>query len=211
MHILSARLKKHTGVAWPELLGALFQASQSQDPAQRENAFRIFSTTPQIIEKQHEDVVMTAFKGGFADSETSVRFPHAHGHAQLTPHRSASHPLKPSRPSFAPSPRRPSPSTTLSSERFSTFCHPLRTLAMQSSSPRPSSRSSILLKSRPRCSSLCSTASSSSASPLFRTRIWERRPDRTPWNSWPRSPITLLSCARRMPTSPTTWSPNVCL
>lgn len=62
-----------TGVAWPELLGALFQASQSQDPAQRENAFRIFSTTPQIIEKQHEDVVVTAFKGGFADSETSVR------------------------------------------------------------------------------------------------------------------------------------------
>ena len=61
------------GVAWPELLGALFQASQSQDPAQRENAFRIFSTTPQIIEKQHEDVVVTAFKGGFGDSETSVR------------------------------------------------------------------------------------------------------------------------------------------
>jgi hypothetical protein len=60
------------GFAWPELLGALFQASQSQDPAQRENAFRIFSTTPQIIEKQHEDVVVTAFKGGFADSETSV-------------------------------------------------------------------------------------------------------------------------------------------
>jgi hypothetical protein len=62
-----------TGVAWPELLGALFQASQSQDPAQRETAFRIFSTTPQIIEKQHEDVVVTAFKGGFGDSETSVR------------------------------------------------------------------------------------------------------------------------------------------
>jgi hypothetical protein len=62
-----------TGVQWPELLGALFQASQSADAAQRENAFRIFSTTPQIIEKQHEDVVVTAFKGGFADSETSVR------------------------------------------------------------------------------------------------------------------------------------------
>lgn len=61
-----------TGVAWPELLGALFQASQSNDPGQRETAFRIFSTTPGIIEKQHEDVVMTAFKGGFADSDTSV-------------------------------------------------------------------------------------------------------------------------------------------
>ena len=50
----------------------MFQASQSADPAQRENAFRIFSTTPQIIEKQHEDVVMSAFKGGFADGESSV-------------------------------------------------------------------------------------------------------------------------------------------
>lgn len=29
-------------------------------------------TTPQIIEAQHEDVIQTAFKGGFADSETSV-------------------------------------------------------------------------------------------------------------------------------------------
>jgi hypothetical protein len=61
------------GVAWPELLGALFQASQSPDAAQRETAFRIFSTTPQIIEKQHEDVVVTAFNGGFRDSETTVR------------------------------------------------------------------------------------------------------------------------------------------
>jgi hypothetical protein len=67
------RILTTVGFAWPELLGSLFQASQSQDPAQRENAFRIFSTTPQIIEKQHEDVVVTAFKGGFADSETSVR------------------------------------------------------------------------------------------------------------------------------------------
>jgi hypothetical protein len=62
-----------TVIPWPELLGALFSASQSSDPSQRETAFRIFSTTPGIIEKQHEDVVMTAFKGGFADSETSVR------------------------------------------------------------------------------------------------------------------------------------------
>lgn len=64
-----------TGVAWPELLGALFQFSQSTDSGQRETAFRIFSATPGIIEKQHEDVVMTAFKGGFADSEPSVGMP----------------------------------------------------------------------------------------------------------------------------------------
>ncbi|KAF2661620.1 ARM repeat-containing protein [Lophiostoma macrostomum CBS 122681] len=62
-----------TGVAWPDVLGALFSASQSQDAGMRETAFRIFSTTPGIIEKQHEDVVMAAFKGGFSDSETSVR------------------------------------------------------------------------------------------------------------------------------------------
>ncbi|OAG02553.1 importin subunit beta-3 [Paraphaeosphaeria sporulosa] len=67
--------RQHTdeGVAWDELLGALFQASQSSDAGQRETAFRIFSTTPGIIEKQHEEVVITAFKGGFGDSDTSVR------------------------------------------------------------------------------------------------------------------------------------------
>lgn len=73
MNRSTERIVTGTDVPWPELLGALFQASQSQDPNQRENAFRIFSTTPQIIEKQHEDVVVTAFKGGFADSETAVR------------------------------------------------------------------------------------------------------------------------------------------
>ncbi|KAF2751651.1 ARM repeat-containing protein [Sporormia fimetaria CBS 119925] len=67
--------RQHTdeGIAWPELLGALFNASQSPDAAMRETAFRIFSTTPGIIEKQHEDVVISAFKTGFGDSETAVR------------------------------------------------------------------------------------------------------------------------------------------
>ncbi|ORY12755.1 importin subunit beta-3 [Clohesyomyces aquaticus] len=68
-----ARQHTEEGVPWPELLGALFSASQSSDPGQRETSFRIFSATPGIIEKQHEDVVMTAFKGGFGDSETKVR------------------------------------------------------------------------------------------------------------------------------------------
>jgi hypothetical protein len=91
-----------TGVQWPELLGSLFQASQSADAAQRENAFRIFSTTPQIIEKQHEDVVVTAFKGGFADSETSVRSSTpARGLKTNDCPRYASLPLKHSRPSSA--------------------------------------------------------------------------------------------------------------
>ena len=57
---------------WGELLGALFQASQSSETGQREAAFRIFATTPGIIEKQHEEVVLGAFTKGFGDSEASV-------------------------------------------------------------------------------------------------------------------------------------------
>lgn len=62
-----------TGEQWMELLGVLFQASQSSDASQRENAFRIFTTTPGIIEKQHEDTVLVAFTKGFKDDDISVR------------------------------------------------------------------------------------------------------------------------------------------
>lgn len=58
--------------SWGELLHALFVASQSQDPGQRESAFRIFATTPAIIEKQHEDSVVPAFTKGFKDSDILV-------------------------------------------------------------------------------------------------------------------------------------------
>jgi len=57
---------------WQELLGALFQCSQSTEAGQRETAFRIFATTPDIIEKQHEQAVIGAFTKGFKDSETTV-------------------------------------------------------------------------------------------------------------------------------------------
>ena len=57
-----------------ELLAALFQASQSNDPGMRECAFRIFSTTPGIIEKQHESAVQEVFGKGFKDSNVDVRF-----------------------------------------------------------------------------------------------------------------------------------------
>lgn len=57
---------------WPELLGILFQLSQSADAGQRENAYRIFATTPGIIEKQHEDTVLSAFTKGFKDDEVAV-------------------------------------------------------------------------------------------------------------------------------------------
>ncbi|MCJ1382400.1 hypothetical protein MMC17_005513 [Xylographa soralifera] len=68
-----ARQYTDDGEPWPELLGALFQASQSQDSGQREGAFRIFATTPGIIEKQHEDTVQSAFAKGFKDDNVDVR------------------------------------------------------------------------------------------------------------------------------------------
>ena len=58
--------------SWDDLLAALFAASQSADAGQREAAFRIFATTPGIIEKQHEAVVLGAFTKGFKDTDVSV-------------------------------------------------------------------------------------------------------------------------------------------
>jgi hypothetical protein len=57
---------------WADLLAALFQASQSPDAGQRETAFRIFATTPGIIEKQHEEVVLSSFTKGFKDDDVAV-------------------------------------------------------------------------------------------------------------------------------------------
>ncbi|KAH8819451.1 armadillo-type protein [Xylogone sp. PMI_703] len=58
---------------WPEILGVLFTLSMSKDSGQREIAYRIFATTPGIIEKQHEDTVLSAFTKGFKDDEVAVR------------------------------------------------------------------------------------------------------------------------------------------
>lgn len=66
--------ERPTGQQWQELLAVLFQASQSTNASQREGAFRIFATTPGIIEKQHEDTVLAAFTKGFEDEDVSVRF-----------------------------------------------------------------------------------------------------------------------------------------
>lgn len=60
------------GDQWPELLGVLFQASQSPEAGLREAAFRIFSTTPSIIEKNHEDAVSGVFGKGFKDDVVTV-------------------------------------------------------------------------------------------------------------------------------------------
>lgn len=63
------------GDIWPELLGALFQLSQAPEPEKRENAFRVFATTPAIIEKQHEEAVLQAFQKGFKDEAVMVQHP----------------------------------------------------------------------------------------------------------------------------------------
>ncbi|KAG6117121.1 hypothetical protein E4U13_001349 [Claviceps humidiphila] len=59
--------------SWPELLGVLFQLSQAPEVGKRENAFRVFKTTPGIIEKQHEETVLQAFQKGFLDEDVTVR------------------------------------------------------------------------------------------------------------------------------------------
>lgn len=61
------------GDQWPELLGVLFTASQSPESGLRETAFRIFTSTPGIIERQHEDTVLEVFTKGFKDDNISVR------------------------------------------------------------------------------------------------------------------------------------------
>ncbi|EXJ75736.1 uncharacterized protein A1O5_00243 [Cladophialophora psammophila CBS 110553] len=62
-----------TNETWVDLLHALFQASQSTDAGMRECSFRIFSTTPGIIEREHEGAVQEVFLKGFKDSSVEVR------------------------------------------------------------------------------------------------------------------------------------------
>ncbi|KAJ5748212.1 uncharacterized protein N7511_009908 [Penicillium nucicola] len=68
-----ARQYTDNGEQWPELLAVLFQASQNPDSGLRETAYRIFTTTPGIIERQHEEAVVDVFTKGFKDDNISVR------------------------------------------------------------------------------------------------------------------------------------------
>ena len=77
VHLLMIKSGILPGDQWPEILGVLFQASQSTESGLRETAFRIFTTTPGIIEKQHEDAVIGVFSKGFKDDNISVGFPSA--------------------------------------------------------------------------------------------------------------------------------------
>ena len=69
-----AELKCLLGEPWPELLQVLFVASQSPEAGQREGAFRIFTTTPGIIEKQHENTVLAVFTKGLKDDDVLVGY-----------------------------------------------------------------------------------------------------------------------------------------
>jgi importin-5 len=42
------------------------------DAGKREIAFRVFTTTPGVIEKQHEEAVAAAFARGFTDDSVAV-------------------------------------------------------------------------------------------------------------------------------------------
>lgn len=59
--------------SWPEILGVLFNLSMASDAGKRETAYRVFATTPGIIEKQHEGAVLEAFNRGFKDEAVGVR------------------------------------------------------------------------------------------------------------------------------------------
>ncbi|KAK0611170.1 armadillo-type protein [Immersiella caudata] len=59
--------------SWSELLQVLFNLSQAPDAGKRETAFRVFTTTPGIIEKQHEEAVAQAFANAFKDDTVAVR------------------------------------------------------------------------------------------------------------------------------------------
>jgi importin-5 len=79
----------------------------------RECAFRIFATTPGIIEKQHEGVVQEVFSKGFKDDSVDVRY-HNSRAQDLSDgmNRSNSRQSKPSQHSSTRSQRRLKQSTT---------------------------------------------------------------------------------------------------
>ncbi|KAH8887044.1 ARM repeat-containing protein [Thozetella sp. PMI_491] len=68
-----ARQYSEKGDSWPDLLTVLFQLSIAPEEGKRETAFRVFTSTPRVIEKQHEDAVAQAFTRGFKDDSVTVR------------------------------------------------------------------------------------------------------------------------------------------
>lgn len=58
---------------WPELLPTLFQATKNEDASFRESAFRVFSATPDLIDKSYINDVLPIFHQGFEDASDDVR------------------------------------------------------------------------------------------------------------------------------------------
>lgn len=68
-----ARQYTENNDSWPDLLGGLFQLSLAPEAEKRETAFRVFATTPGVIQTQHEEGVIQAFQKGFKDDAVQVR------------------------------------------------------------------------------------------------------------------------------------------
>lgn len=58
---------------WNNLVPAVFQAAGNSDPSFRETAFRILSTSPEIIESNYVNEVIPVFNSGFGDENDDVR------------------------------------------------------------------------------------------------------------------------------------------
>lgn len=59
--------------SWPELVPAIFQAATAADASFRESAYRILSTSPEIIEKDYVQDILPVFVTGFEDESDDVR------------------------------------------------------------------------------------------------------------------------------------------
>ncbi|ODQ77120.1 hypothetical protein BABINDRAFT_163848 [Babjeviella inositovora NRRL Y-12698] len=59
--------------SWPELLPALFAATQGADASFRESAFRILAAAPELIDSSFVELVLPVFTAGFDDANDDVR------------------------------------------------------------------------------------------------------------------------------------------
>lgn len=58
---------------WPHLVPAILSAATNSNASFRESAFRILSTSPDIIEKEYINDFLPIFNAGFSDSDDEVR------------------------------------------------------------------------------------------------------------------------------------------
>ncbi|EGX96524.1 Armadillo-type fold domain containing protein [Cordyceps militaris CM01] len=68
-----ARQYNESGDRWTDVLQALFQLTQAPEAEKRETAYRVFTTTPDVIGQDQADAVLLAFQKGFKDDAVNVR------------------------------------------------------------------------------------------------------------------------------------------